>query len=261
MTDGRYLAIKDDPMAYLVAESLHEAVADAKRWMDTTLLDVQAEAVSAITLSNPEDGSFTLVKGADGKLAFAEPEDDKPFDDTKTWSLTGALGYLTLEDVADPSADVAALGFTTPRLFSVATTNGTQYILSVSDPIADSDERYIRIAVAFNAPPLPVSETPPEAKTEKEAATDAVAVAAEANRAAESAAEALHAKLSPWTYRIAGYKAGALASTRASLVKQPEANDQTDRTDLTDPSDQPGDVAEQPETTNPPETEDTTNEQ
>jgi len=253
-------------MAYLVGESLFEAVAEAKRWMDTSLLDVQADAVSTITISNPEDGSFTLVKGADGKLAFAEPEEDKPFDDTKTWSLTGALGYLTLEDVADPAADV---GFTEARLFSAATTNGMQYILSVSDPIAGSDERYVRIVVDFSAP-----TATGEATTNETAA----AATAEANRAAEATAQALNAKLAPWTYRIAGYKASTLVSTRESLIKQPEppaaaaeaANptDQTDPTDPTDPPDpaeqpavSPAQPAESPATTNQPETKENTDEQ
>jgi len=263
MTDGRYLAIKGDPMAYLVGESLFEAVAEAKRWMDTSLLDVQADAVSTITISNPEDGSFTLVKGADGKLAFAEPEEDKPFDDTKTWSLTGALGYLTLEDVADPAADV---GFTEARLFSAATTNGMQYILSVSDPIAGSDERYVRIVVDFSAP-----TATGEATTNETAA----AATAEANRAAEATAQALNAKLAPWTYRIAGYKASTLVSTRESLIKQPEppaaaaaAAEQTDQADPTDPPDpaeqpavSPAQPAESPATPNQPETKETTHEQ
>ena len=263
MTDGRYLAIKGDPMAYLVGESFFEAVAEAKRWMDTSLLDVQADAVSTITISNPEDGSFTLVKGADGKLAFAEPEEDKPFDDTKTWSLTGALGYLTLEDVADPAADV---GFTEARLFSAATTNGMQYILSVSDPIAGSDERYVRIVVDFSAP-----TATGEATTNETAA----AATAEANRAAEATAQALNAKLAPWTYRIAGYKASTLVSTRESLIKQPEppaaaaaAAEQTDQADPTDPPDpaeqpavSPAQPAESPATPNQPETKETTHEQ
>lgn len=272
MTDGRYLAIKDDPMAYLVAESLHEAVAEAKRWMDTSLLDVSAEDVTAITLTNPEDGTFSLVKSTDGKLGFETPVEGKPFDDTKAYSLTGALSYMTLQDVADPSATDEALGFTAPRTFSVATTNGTQYNLRVSDPIKGSDERYVRIAVAFNAP-----TATDEATTNETAA----AAMAETNRETEAAAKALHVKLSPWTFRIAGYKASAMISTRESLVKQPEppaaaveaANptdltDQTDpthQTDPTDPTDQPAvtpaQPAEQPATPNQPEPEETTDEQ
>lgn len=256
MTDGRYLAITGDPMAYLVGESLHEAVAEAKRWMDTALLDVSAEEVTTITMTNPEDGRFSLVKGEDGKLAFETPENSKPFDDTKSWTLTGALSYLTLQDVADPAASGESLGFTTPRTFSVATKNGTQYTLRVSDPIDGSDERYVRIAVAFDAP----------------AATNETAVA-EANLEAEAAAKALHEKLSPWTFRIASYKAGTLASPREALVKPPEAaaeptNDLTDRTDRSDRSDQREETAEQaaepaepPQTPNQPETEENTDEQ
>jgi hypothetical protein len=266
MTDGRYLAINGDPMVYLVGDSLHEAATDPKRWMDTSLLDVSADSVTTISLTNPEDGTFALVKGADGKLAFEAPEEGKPFDEAKNWSLTGALGYLTLQDVADPAADDAALGFSTPRTFSMATTNGTTYTLRVSDPIVGSDERYVRIAVAFNAPPLPPTELQPEAKTENEAATDEVAIAAEANRQAEAAAKALHAKLSPWTFRIAVHKAGTLASSRESLVKQPKpaadapANDLTDQTDPADPAD-PADQTDLTAQPNQPETEETTDEQ
>jgi len=272
MSDGRYLAIKDDPMAYLVGESFFEAVAEAKRWMDTSLLDVSAEEVTAIALTNPEDGSFSLVKGADGKLDFASPEEGKPFDDAKASSLTGVLSYLTLQDVADPAVNDESHGFKAPRTFSVATRNGTQYTLRVSDPIEDSDERFIRIAVAFNAPPLPTSETPPEAKTESQAATDEVAVAAEANRKAEAAAKELNAKLSHWTFRIASYKAGTMVSTRESLVKKPEppaaaaaAAEQTDQADPTDPPDQsavsPAQPAESHATPSQPETKETTHEQ
>lgn len=262
MTDGRYVAIDGDPMVYLIGESLHEAATDPKRWMDTSLLDVSADEIETITLTNPDDGSFTLVKGEDGKLDFESTTEDKPFDESKAYSLTGALSYLTLQDVADPAHDDDVLGFTNPRTFSVATKNGTRYNLQVSAPIDGSDERYIRINVAFEAPPLPTSDVPPEAKTEQEAATDEVAVAAEANRKAEADAKALQERLAPWTFRIASYKANAMVSSLASLVKQPEPaaeettvnpTEQTDQTDQTDPSDQPA-------TPNQPETEETTHE-
>ncbi len=259
MTDGRYLAITDDPMVYLVGDSLFEAVTEAKSWIDTALLDISTEEVTAITLTNPEDGSFSLVKGADGKLAFETPEEGKPFDDAKTWSLTGVLSYLTLQDVADPAGNDESLGFTAPRTFSVATMNGTQYTLRVSDPIEGSDERHVRITVAF---------TPPTATDEATTNETTAAATAEANRETEAAAKALHAKLSPWTFRIAGHKAGTLVSTRESLVKQPEppaAAAEAEPTDPSDPSDQTDqpavNPAQSPATPNQPETEETTDEQ
>lgn len=236
MTDGRYLAIANDPMAYLVADSLHDAQADIKRWLNTTILDVSANAVKSITLSNPDDGTFSLVKNADNKLEFAEG--DETFDESKAYALTGALSYLTLQDVADPNASDEDLGIDGRYSFSVSTTNHIVYTVTVSDKIDTTDERYISVDVAY-VPPAE-ADTPPTAQTaedEAERATNAVTEVASASSddAARQQAKELKQKLAPWTYRIAGYKANTLVSTRASLIKEPE--------------DVPVDTATEPEST------------
>jgi len=216
MPDGRYVALNNDPAVYLIRDSLHEVTTQQQRWMETTLLDVASENITSVTIENPDDGNFTLKKGSAGKWDFAQANSNTPFDDAKSFSLSGALSYLTLQDVADPVLTDEELGFTSkaPR-FQVAAKNGTTYDITMSDPVSEGGDRYIRIAVGFDAPPLMSFAGGDEAQAK---AADAIIAAEEAR----NNAAALHAKLSPWTFRIASYKANALAITRESLIKKPE---------------------------------------
>lgn len=218
MPDGRYVAIKDDPSAYLIGDVLREVSTQSTRWMDTSLLDVSAESVTDITIENPDDGAFTVSKGNDEKLNFAPADESTPFDDTKSYALTGALSYLTIQDIADPALDDEALGFKAARRFTVKTKDGTRYDLQVSDPVDASGDRNIRIAVAFDEPP----STPPAAPDADKKDLQAEADRLTSINAAKTKAAELNAKLSPWTFRISSYKANTFASTHDSLVKKPE---------------------------------------
>jgi hypothetical protein len=216
MPEGRYVAINNDPSVYLISDMLYEAAAQQQRWLDSALLDVSPEAVSSVTIENPADGTFRLRKGTDGKLDFDPADKAAPFDDSKAFTLTGALSDLAMQDVADPVLADEALGFTgQPRRFRVEATDGTRYDVRIGEPVNESGDRHIRIAVGFEAPPVPaVAE-----------GDDAAAKAADSIISAEEAkakADALHAKLSPWTFRIASYKAGNMTPTRESLIKKPE---------------------------------------
>jgi hypothetical protein len=243
MTDGRYLAIKGDPMVYLVGESLHDAETDVKRWMDTTVLDVSPDSIETITLSNPDDGSFTLAKGEDGKLTFTGEQSDQLFDETKDYSVKGALSYLTMQDIADPKADDQSLGFTTTRTFEAHTTDGTIYHLDVSDPIDDSKERYIRVAVTYDNASLASDAEEEPTETASDTDTTNSTERASSDNGVMKAAAALNTKLAPWTFRIASYKADALTSTLDSLIKKPEPKDDEQASD-SQPDNEP---ATQPE--------------
>lgn len=216
MPDGRFVAVNSDPAVYLVSDSLHEVSTSPQRWMDSTLLDVSPDAVTAVSLENPDDGVFTLRKGQDGAWDFDPAKEATPFDNTKSFTLTGALSYLTMQDVADPVRTDAELGFAgKPRRFRVDTKDGTFYDLLVGEPASEDGDRHIRITVGFHAPPIIAFEGGDEAQAK---AADSILAAEDA----QNKAAALHARLSPWTFRIPSYKANPLASSRDSLVKKPE---------------------------------------
>jgi len=224
MTDGRYAALPGESMAYLIGHALFGATVDVQSWLDTTLLEVPGDRFRAITIRNPGDGTFHLEKTAEGKWAFRDADDASVFAQDKAASLTGALRYLTLQDIADPALEDAALGFTDPYLFQVDTVDGIRYSLHLSAPVEGGQDRYLRIEVV----PREGTETagPVAEPSPGDPAADATNVVAEAeadgSRAAEEAA-ALAESLSGWTYRIAGFHANALTPARASLVQAPAA--------------------------------------
>ncbi len=199
--DGRFVAVQNDPDVYLIADTFSDISADPLHWLDRTLLDVRSDTVQAITIENPEDGVFTLVRDDGGKLRFKD--NDISFDDDKSFSLLNMLSWFTLQSVADPALDDEALGLADPRLFSVLTRDGTRYSLEVGAPLDDGADRHVRITVGF--------ESSGESGSDAEMAS-----------AAAEGARQLNARLAPWTLRIPAHKASALAPSRQSLIKATE---------------------------------------
>ncbi|HAS81992.1 MAG TPA: hypothetical protein DCS43_04790 [Verrucomicrobia bacterium] len=209
--DGRYVAIKGDPAVYLIGDAMNEASAQPSRWLDTALLDITPEDVSTITLENPEDGIIVLRRDDQGKVDFDPADAATPFDESKAYGLSGALNYLSFQEVADPSLDDAALGFATARTFTLKTKAGIRYQLRVSDRIGESSERYIRIKATADQPAAAATADGGDDTAKKEADKTLAAKADELNK-----------RFAPWTYKIASYKADTLVSTRESLIKKPD---------------------------------------
>ncbi len=219
---GRYVAVEGQPVACLIDDMLHEVSALPVRWMETTLLDVNSASVTAITFENPKDGVFRLRKDKSGQWGFDPATTRLALDDTKVASLTGVLSFLTVLDVADPVLTDAVLGFTdAPWQMRVQTENGTRYDIRVSVPDPENGERYIRVGVGFEAPSAFIIADGEGAQGK---ALDMIVAAEET----QTAADALHQKLSPWTYRLSAFKADIFSTRRESLIKPPEARVEDD---------------------------------
>lgn len=217
--DGKYVAL-DDNRVYLVGDRLDELAATDRDWLDQDFLNVPAADLSTVDVSGGTNGAIHLARPAGGgEVTLPSIPAGKEVDSAKLSRLTGALGYLRFEDIADPALPATATGLDRPVLFKAVTTKGTVYTLKIGGTPTNDVRRYVGVAVAFEAPPAPaVSATD----------TNAAALAktrAEENRKTEDEARALNEKLSPWTFLLGDYQSGAFLVPAAELLKdKPSTN-------------------------------------
>ncbi len=210
MPDGRYVSVDNGETVCLTADILREAVTTPNAWMDQEIAHVAESGIDTISVT-PKGGPSLLWTRRDDELTLADLAESEELDESKAYAVKSALSHLRFNDIADPALSDNELGLTAPSTFAVTTKDGTTYTVHIGSSPENSTDRYARLAVTFTAPP-------PE-KTED--AEDDAATQTEADAAGERAAR-LHAKVSPWTFRIADHKAEAMETARDLLIKQPD---------------------------------------
>jgi hypothetical protein len=230
--DGQYVSPDGGRTVYLVAEALPEFSPEPRQWLNTDLTSVTASDVHTVTIQHPGDAPIVLRRPeGGGDLEVQGLDGNEETDTAKMYSISSALSYLRLEDVADPAKPDAAFGLDTPVVYTAETGKGEVYTVRLGSSPEGSNARYARIRVALKPEPaVEAAETMPDATAEDDGmeagATNATAAAAAdtqaaaARRALEEDTAALNARLAPWTFLIASYKADAMTHTRASLVKE-----------------------------------------
>ena len=221
--DGKYISPDNGRSVYLVAENLDYAPA-ARDWLDPELANVAAPDIQSITITGEgreavhlrRDGETLRLEGVKGN---EEPATEK------IGELENSLAFLTLEDVADPTLNDAALGMARPVKFEATTKNGEIYTITVGGK-AGTDRRYVRIATAC----APRPETPTPAAADTNLTAQAAAAKAAERKAQETARLDLEVRMAAkqklhcgWTYVISAYKADTFTLPRESLVKDKPA--------------------------------------
>jgi hypothetical protein len=228
--DGQYVSPDQGRTVYLVADVLDDLSVSPKQWLNTELTSVTVSDVDSVTIQHPDEAPLALIRPEDGAdLQVQGLSKKEETDSSKTYGVASALSYLRLDDVADPALTNEALGFDKPVVYTATTKKGEVFTVTLgASPQGDSG-RYARIAVALS-PREPKTVTAGADKPAEAAGADTNAVAqAEAAKKAEDERKLLeeqtaelNARLSPWTYIIASYKADAMAHKRDSLVKAKE---------------------------------------
>jgi hypothetical protein len=226
--DGRYVSVDNGERVYLVAQTLSMFGDDPKDWLDTEIVNVEADKIKEVTVAVP--GEDTMVFKKDGSdMVLDGLADDEEMDSSKQYNIKSALGYLKFKDIADPSLSDAETGMTNATLYKALAENGALYTAMIGGA-ADGEDRYFRMAVALTD--LPEEEGKEEAKEDEPAEgeeTDAADAAAKKEKRAELEKEIadLSAKLSKWTYVIASYETDSMILKRDEMVKKKEKEEES----------------------------------
>jgi hypothetical protein len=229
--DGKFVAVSDTKV-YLVSDMLTELAATDRDWIDQEFLNVISADLASIDVTGGTNGAIRLERpAAGGELTLKDVPAGKEVDAARVSRLTGALGYLRFEDVADPALAPAVTGLDKPVVCKAVTTKGTVYTVSLGATPANDPRRYASVSVAFVAPPLPAAS-----------ATDTNAPAAaqtqaEEHRKTQAEARNLNDKLSPWVYLLGEDQVSALLTPAGEFLKdKPPAGTNTSPVTATTPA-------------------------
>ncbi len=221
--DGRFIATSKGAI-HLVGDTLSEAIATPRQWMDEDFVSVKPEDIASIEISGATNGAISL-KRASGTTDFTLPTipDGKEADAPGLTRLTSALNYTRFDDIADPAAAPASLGLDKPVTFIARTFKGETYTVTIGRSSPPDSQYYARLSVAFTPPPTP---------TGADATNQTAKAQADLNEKLAADTKRLSTKLAPWIYRLNSYSAESLVMGYADLLKdkpkpeekKPEAN-------------------------------------
>jgi len=197
MPDGRSVAANANDTVFLVKESLSSLEPDAKTWVNTEMLNVQASDIATVALAGP-DGAVILNR-ASGALTLTGLAEGESCDASKVSGVESALGNLRFADLADPALTDAQTGMATGHTFTVTTTDGTIYAARIGAAAPDRSDRYFRLAVS--AQPVSTNAAERASVTQQ---------AAERNRS-----------VSPWLFLISSWNADNMTRSRATFIQAP----------------------------------------
>jgi hypothetical protein len=163
-------------------------------WVETELLRLAAADVQRVEYAPASGEAYTLVKDEAGAWTLESlPEGRALATSAPSAQVAGALSWLELEAVADPQQAAAERSWSTTRF------HGMDGLVTevVSAETEEGDGAWLRLAFAAAPEPSPDTSAP-----------DLAARVAE-----------LTARHSPWTYRIASWKAGLLRKDLAAYLE------------------------------------------
>lgn len=153
--DSQYVQAGSGPVA-LVYEFLNKPGAHGKDWITTQLLNIGADQIDEVDITDRNGASYGLVRkdGAIVAKAKAEKEEVKK---EGADAVFGAINYLNLADVAGPAASVTNAFGDKPAKYRAKTKDGVVYQIDLGNPAGQT--RYARLNVTFEKPAPPATDT------------------------------------------------------------------------------------------------------
>ena len=224
--DGQYVRTSDNKV-YLVSQTLQRVKEDAKTWLDDEFINVSDSDVAEITVTGPDRDPVRLLRREQGEMGLQGLDQDaETLDMSKVNQLTGALRYLSFDDVASPALTPDQTGLDQPVLFTARTKQGQVYTIEMGKESEDASSRYMRARIEYQAPaPAADATNAVPAAVSPENAGQAAGKSAPDGDPAEKT-EALNAKLSKWTYMVRPFRAAPLLLKRADLVSKTEKKEE-----------------------------------
>jgi hypothetical protein len=211
--DGRYVSNDGGKTIVLANEALGYLSSQPLNWIEKNLLNLDASDLARVILQATNATPLELTASKDGTtLELVSLGEDEMLDTTELSTVRNALSYFDLKDIASPELSDDDMGLTDAATYTAETTKGIAYTVTLGGQ-AEGDNRYIR----FAAGTIPTGADPGAIEGDSDD-SDVATIQEEVN--------ALNAKLSPWTFIIAGYKADAMMKTRQDLVNPKEDDEE-----------------------------------
>lgn len=244
---GRY--VEAGGRICLVADTLYYVPRKMADWLDDELLSIRSYELSNVEVSGAGRETVFLKHAQDGdKFTVDGLGADQEMDDSKVQSLTGSLGDLRFQDIADPALTDAQTGLDNPVVCIARTRENRVFKIKVGKTTGGNENgRYARVSVEYsppegtrepstgagssnavpaaalsNAPAVAASNTMPAAAGSNTAEEVSLKAKAEEEKTKDAEAKALNAKFRPWTYLIGERDANALLVAKKELVKKKE---------------------------------------
>ncbi|AKJ65704.1 DUF4340 domain-containing protein [Kiritimatiella glycovorans] len=223
---GRYVRLDAKPVV-MIDSALREWKPDPLEWVDSELVRIPSYRITRLEVDPAGDESYTLVKEG-GSLQLAELAEGMEMKDSALRSLRGAFSPVEFTAVADPGKTDAQLGLDRPDTVRVEGEDGFTYTLMLG---ADAPGgRYLKMAVAYEAPPEP-EKPAPAAEGEKpgEAAQKRYEQQLESRREkvreAKEKLEKQQQRFADWRYVVPAAEADKMLTPRAELVREKKADE------------------------------------
>ena len=234
--DSQYVRVGEGPVV-LVDTYLGRPGLNGRDWIDTQLLNVQADDVVEVDIKDRDGKSYGLTRGSNGTYLARAKATNEEVKTEGASAVFGAIGWLNLADVAGPAASVTdAFDAASPQ-YRAKTKDGLTYTIDIGK--TNSSRRFAKVSVKFEAPPPPAeailsngvpAQVPAVAVTTNAAAapTNAEERAVAAMRAHQTRVEATRktfeeqtARLQPWVYLLEDYTTQNLTMPREQVIAVP----------------------------------------
>ncbi len=221
--DGAFISLDQGKTAYLVKETLDDLGADQKMWLNGELFSVQNSDIEEMTLKTPSNQSIRLYR-KDGTMRVDGLQSLEEENTSKISAMESALGYLRLDDVADPALKDAEMGLDKPYILTATTKDGEKYTAKISSKMTSDETRYLRFEFALldakkeaakTEPAVTSTNAPAQTEDQKKAEEKAKA---EKMKQQEEKIKDLNDRLGKWTFIMERYRTDSMIATRAELV-------------------------------------------
>ncbi len=217
---GRYLVL-NDKRPVIAANTFALVDEPVTFWLNKDFFKIGD--LKSASLSAGEQTWWTVERKSksDNLAVLGEVPDGKEADTSKLNSIKSAFSWIRFNDVADPAAKPEDVGMDDIKTFTATDFDDVSYTILLGKTV--NGKRYLRISnLAWNG------------KTTREAAADEKpedkerldAEFAQQIKDAQTKAQELFAKLSPWTFEVGTYALNNVDKKRDELFKdlpKPEA--------------------------------------
>lgn len=215
--DSQYVRVGEGPVV-LVDTYLGRPGLRGHDWIETQLLSIQADDVVEVDLKDRDGKTYGLLRGSNGTYLAKAKATNEEVKAEGASALFGAIGWLSMADVAGPAASVTGAFSGATAQYRAKTKDGLVYTLDIG--ATNGAQRYAKLAVTFEAPPVPpealLSNGVPAVVPAELANTNALPAPTNANMIAVShmkiyqtrteqnrkIAESQQAKHQPWVYLL-----------------------------------------------------------
>ena len=233
--DGSFISIDQGKTAYLVKDTMEEFGIDPKSWLNTELFTLQTGDIEEMTLHTPSNQSVKLYR-KEGTMRVDGIQAIEEVNSAKVNAMEASLGYLRLDDVADPSLKDASTGLDNPYILTATTKDGEKYTAKISSRMATNETRFVKFEFALldakkeepKAEPAVISTNAPAApaKTDAQKKTEEAAKA-EQRKQQEEKIKGLNEQFGKWTFVMERYRTDSMIATRDELVSRKIIKDET----------------------------------